>query len=584
MHLEDYLFQAVPDNLSAFIALSLGELSAQSSPTEWSKHILPWAGSAVVLAHGELLKKDQYEQFILLPATDGNEAEKVLEEWSAGVASEYQVFKIWPVNTALFDQHQGTEVGYATVLGDFVLFGNNLPGIERWLGKYLAGQTFSNAPTFLKMRSALSLENDALLYMDGAKGWQLIAPFLNEQAYQSINRNPLPFDAILAAMSWQGDIGKLDFIIPRSIIQKEEEANILWNVPLREPAVRRPFASVDPKSGEMDVLVLDAGNQLYLVSRNGRVLWQRSLSEPVLSDFFHVDLNNEEEGQFAFSTRSNIYVIDRRGEDLDGFPLELQVPASNGVTVVDFFQSNDYQFFIACENGKAYGFDEKGSPVEGWRPNEGVGEVRNPMLHFQTEGKDFLALLDVNGKMQVYKKNGAYRFGSVQFDHIELQPLDYQVSRKSSRIVTADPTGKVYVTNLVGDYFRLKLQAGNNEDFRFLFSDILGDERKDYIALSGNELTVNYYNENKFIPAFSHQFPWRQDEVFSVNWERRTKNFIGTLNLNKNQLFLLDGKGKVPDQFPLAGSTPFVMVDLAGNGKPVVIAGNRDAVTAYLLE
>lgn len=582
--LEDYLFQAVPDNLSAFIALNANGLSEPLSSPEWEKYLSSWVGPSIVLAIGELLQKDQYEQFLLLPAKDGKGAEKALEEWSNGQASDYQVFKIWPIKTTIFENLAGTEVRFATVLGDFVLFGNNLPGMERWLGKYLAGQTFSNAPDFLKMKTGLPAANDGLLYLDGLKGWQLIAPFLNEQVYLSITRNPLPFAAVLAALNWDGRVGELDFIVPQNKVETAGEANILWSVPLRANAARRPFASADPRTKEVDVLVVDEENRLYLISRNGRVIWQRELSEPILSDIFHIQINNDHQGQFAFSTRSHIYVVDRRGEDLDGFPLELQVPASNGVTVVDFFQSNDYQFFIVCENGKAYGFDEKGSPVEGWRPNEGVGEVRKPMLHFQAEGKDFLALLDENGKMQVYKKNGAYRFNRVNFDQSELQPLDYQVSKKSSRIVTADPNGKVYVTNLAGDHFGLQLKAGDNKDFHFLFSDVVGDERKDYIALSGQDLTVSYYKDNGFIRAFEYRFPWPQDNVFSVKWERRTKDFIGTLNRSKKQLFLMDGHGKVPDQFPLAGSTPFVLVDLAGDGKPVIVTGNGAAATAYVLE
>ena len=400
----------------------------------------------------------------------------------------------------------------------------------------------------------------------------------------SLGRNPIPFERMVGALEWKGPVGQMTFVQPEKPKAEQRFVNILWSVPLMANAALQPVVQMNQPKGELDIFITDDENRIYLVSRSGQLLWRRQLPERIQSDIFHVHLVNGDQGQFAFSTRSAIYVVDRAGEDVEGFPLELAVPATNGVTVVDFFQSNDYHFFIACENGKAYGFDEKGSPIEGWRPKEGIGWVEHPLLHFQAEGKDFLAMLDVTGKMKVFKKNGSDRFKTVVFDTPDLQRLDYQISKSSSRIVTSNREGKVYVTNLVGNHFGLQLRAGKNEEVKFLFADVIGDERKDYIALSGNELTVSHYEGNKFEKAFTHQYPWSQDEVFSVKWERRNKDFIGTVNRSKKQLFLMDGSGRIPDQFPLAGSTPFVIADLMGDGKPVVIAGNGAGVVAYVLE
>ncbi len=581
----DNILQALPDNLSAIMLMTVKGLQKESPSEDWATHINSWAGNELALAIGEPLDNDRSERFFLLQAKDGAAAESALSKWSGQEAQEYQVFKTWQLDGADFDEIIGAEVHFATSLGDYVLFGNNLQGMERWLGKYLAGQTFSKSVDFLQLKSALPPSSDILLYMDGIKGWQLISPFFNEQALHSLNRNPLPFDAVMASLTWDGRVGEMEFVIPGSgETQANHSANILWSVPLLANAAKKPFVGVDPQTGEMDIFAVDSDNRIYLISRSGQVLWRRQLSEPILSNIFQTDIGNDGQWQFVFSTRSAIYAVDRKGGDVDGFPLELQVPASNGVTVVDFFQSHDYHFFIACENGKAYGFDEKGSPIEGWRPNENVGDIRYPLLHFQAQGKDFLALLESNGNMQVYKKNGSFRFANVDFGSPDLQPLDYQVSRSSSRIVTANRKGKVFVTNLSGDHFALQLKAGNNEDVKFLFSDIMGDERKDYIALSGKDLSAYYYGKKKFGQAFTHQFPWAQDEIFSVKWARRKKEFIGTVNRGKKQVFLMDGTGRIPDQFPLAGSTPFVMVDLAGDGKPVVITGNGAEVTAYVIE
>ena len=64
----------------------------------------------------------------------------------------------------------------------------------------------------------------------------------------------------------------------------------------------------------------------------------------------------------------------------------------------------------------------------------------------------------------------------------------------------------------------------------------------------------------------------------------KQKAFLGTVCAAKNQISLLDGTGKLLPQFPLEGTTAFSIVDLLGDGKPVVLVGNGASVVAYSLE
>lgn len=579
--LNEKIWASIPNNLSGFVTLKNNDLT-----NIFSDHFIKEElTDEITIAIGEPMKNGEAEQFILINLKNTAQAEQILKETAGEPFKNYQLFDIWKLSKASKIPLFNTAPYFITILEDYILFSNNLPGTERWLGKYLAGQTCAKDVSFLQLKSKLPAQSNFIIYMDGIKGWQLIAPFFNTQSNISLNRNPLPFQKTLGSLQWTKEIGQLTFVNEGAKKTDNPAANILWSAPLLANAISQPYVNINPENGEKDIFIYDQNNRIYLINSSGQLLWRRQLNERISSDVFHLELNNNGEGQFAFSTRSAIYIVDRKGEDVDGFPLELQTPASNGVTVVDFFQSNEYNFFIACKNGKAYGFDEKGSPIEGWRPNESAGHTKYPILHFQTDGKDFLALLNINGKIKVYKKNGRYRFNSVQIESSDLQELDFQISKKSSRIVTANNEGKVFVTNLSGQGFALQLNAGNNINTQFLFTDILGDERKDYITISENNLTTSYYDENnKFKQAFQHTYPWPQDDIFSVKWERRKKNFIGSLNKNKKQLFLLDGNGKIPNQFPLAGSTPFVIEDLSGEGKPVVVTGNGAEVTAYSLE
>ncbi len=581
----------LPDNLAAFAWLTCDRITAAAETGLWRTYLAPWVSDEVAIAYGEPLEAGAAEQFLMLKTKDPKAAEAKLEALAKRLESpeyyDYQMFKVRQFNGLPLDKM--LQIGgnlsapYGTVMGDYVLFSNSKNGLERWLGMYLAGQTCTKDTDFQQSVEGLDAAPHGLLYFHSEQSWPLVSPLIGEETLAKLGRNPLDFNNFTATFTRQGMVCNLKITTPTSQVKKEEAApaNILWKTPLGNAVAIPPAVFTNPQTGEVEIFVQDASRTAYLLSKAGRILWRREFDEPIMSEIWRLDLNANKEVQFAFSTASGIYVIDHEGEDVAGFPLRLQTPASNGVTVIDFFKSNEYEFFIACENGVAYGFDERGSPVEGWRPKTGIGVVRHPLTHFQAKGKDFLLLLDTAGVLNVFQKNGEYRFPRKDLASKFLQAPDFQAEGDSYRIVVCDENGRVTVTNLEGAGFNLGLDTGKRQDAKFAFADVTGDERKDYIALGGNVLVANFYEKSSFKKAFKHDFEQPQDAVFAVQWAGRDKSLIGTVCEAKSQISLLNGKGELLPQFPLAGTTPFTIVDLLGDGKPVVVVGNGASVVAY---
>ncbi len=583
---------ALPDNLAGFVWLSTDRIVAATETGLWRTYIATWATDEAILAVGEPIENGASEQFFMLKTKSAKAAEEKLAALAKRLESpestDFQMFKLQKLNGLPLDKMlqlgKNMHDPYATVLGDYVLFSNSKTGMERWLGKYLAGQTCSKNVDFLQSLHNLPKEANGMLYAESDRVWPLASQFFDEKLLTKIGRNPLMFSQLTATFCRRGKVGELK-IANSSIATADQSApaNILWKTPLGNRATIAPTVFTNPQTGEPEVFIQDASHTIYLISKAGRILWRRELAEPIKSKIWQLDLNSDKEAQFAFSTASGIFVVDHTGEDVAGYPLKLQTPASNGVTVVDFFASNEYQFFIACENGSAYGFDEMGSPVEGWRPKTDIGMVHHPLVHFQAKGKDFLVMLDTAGVLQVFQKNGEYRFPKKDLASKFLQSPDFQADGDNYRIVSCDDHGRVSVTNLEGGSFNLALEVGKKKEVKFAFADVAGDDKKDYLALSGSDLAVYFYEGQKFKKAFSYQFSQPQDAVFGVDWAKR-KAFTGTVCEAKSQISLFDGQGKLLPQFPLAGSTAFSIVDLLGDGKPVAIAGNGASIVAYSLE
>lgn len=579
----------LPTDLTAFISLNQKGFSPENGTASWNEFISPWMRGSVTFSLGEKLGAEPAEKFLLFQAKDAKIAEAKLEKWhqsnSEEKPAEVQMFKVFSVDgeslSKWFGSSDFAKKSFATVLGDYVLFSNSKAGIERWLVNYVAGQTFSKSTAYLTSISGFPSESHVHFYFESVATWQMVSQFLTERRGNFFRHNPFTFNHLVGTGNWDGNSLDCEF----ASFSKQQEANlpagILWQTPLSGKAKGRPLITENPRSREKEIMVKDGRDNIYLISNNGRIKWQRSFDSPILSEITSIDLHGEGDRQFVLNTTEAIYVIDDDGSDMTSYPLQLQVPATNGVTVIDFFQSNDYHFFVACENGNAYGFDERGSPVEGWRPKTGLGYVQMPLLHFQAMGMDFLALLNSMGELQVFQKNGKYRFPKVNLENGSLQSIDYQTHSKSSRIVSCDDEGWAYVINFKGDRFRLNLKTGNNEAVKFAFSDVVGDTRKDYLAISEKELSIYSYQKNDFEKAGGHVFRMEQDGIFPVKIPRKKKSQIGTFSLPKKRIFLLDGKGNLNEKFPLEGTTPFVIEDLLGNGREVVVTGNGRRVCAY---
>lgn len=587
------VFKMTPDNLGLFFWMSVGKIKAAEHAQDWNKYFSPWVGDEAAFAVGEFTEGRRSEQFLLLKIEDSQKAESALAEYALKEGRlesfDYQMFQIQQLMgnglNEMLDLGSSLASPYACVMGEYALFSNSRAGIERWLGKYIAGQTWSKDVPFLESLQLLPPQAHGFAYIEESRTWRGVSTFLTNDFLTRIGSHPLKFSRLAASFDRRGAHCEFTVAMPKkSEFLPGAITNTYWNTPLRSDVAVGPAIFTNPGTGEMEVFVQDKGNQIYLLSKNGRIIMQRALDEPVLSKIYQIDLLNNKEGQFSFNTPTGIYVIDRTGADMAGFPLRLQTHATNGLTVIDFFKSKDYQFFVACEDGNAYGFDEKGNPLEGWRPKTGVGRVRHPLVHFQSQGRDFMILVDTTGRMQAFQKNGAERFPAIEFGTDFPQAPDYQASSKNPRIVACNENGRVSVANTQGGNFGLFLQVGNNKDVKFLFADIIGDKRKDYIVLSGNDLAVHFYDGETFKVGLSYHFDYPQDQVFPIYWKNAEKAYLGVLSKQKKQISLLDNSGKLLPRFPLAGTAPFQIVDLSGNGKPTIVTALGNEVLAYVIE
>ena len=585
---------AAPDNLSLLLA-------GHTPPSAWTqrfpgieqralfdRYIRPWLSGDWIQAWPAVEK----EAILALGLTDEALADSLLDGMveELGVLSEGE-YQTYPIRQVLAEEFlprllpgagDDFQQPFFARVGPLVVFTRSRTALEDWISHYLTGQTMGNFTPFLEMQAELPPSDGPLCWVNSSwlssryrAGWTASkAPLADWLAQQGV-------------MLWQAEIGKDGWHWHGrrgrggKAAPMGSSVSTAWRVSLDAPVVAPP--RIVRLDGRDLCFLQDAANQIYCLELDGRLRWKRTLDSRMLSDFERIDYYGDGDGQLLINTREQVYLLDAQGNPLAGYPLVLQLPATNGLTLTDFNGRGDYAYFLGSENGRCYGFDKTGRPLPGWGPKEGVGQLPYPLRHFQYEQKDFLVLLNDVGFLQVYQRNGEERFPPLLIEGAFQDGPDYQVHPQSTRIVVADQDGKVLVVNHLGESFALQLQPGGGGPVDFAFADIGGDARKDYLALQGRKLAGYGYEKAGFKRWFTHTFPHAQDELFAVAQPGSDRSLIGTVDTEKRQIWLLDGKGQVQSGFPLAGTTRFALTE-GGAGKYLLVVGWEEQVYCYLVE
>lgn len=580
----------VPDNAALLFQTRLSNPGAFfralgfSGNDRFQRYMQPWIGPEAIFVTLEASSADTPpEQLWVIRSSGEQKALSKLNEWAndEGLLKtyDYQAFTISQLLTeslpAGWSKTRRLRNPCYVTVGDYVILAASPAAMERWIDHYTVGKMLAQSPTFQQLwgnsnrpangfwyanMSALGLSystDDALskaTHQIGLLGFSVMA---NGSTFD-ISGYSLPDTAQLAAGA------------------------LVWKSKLKDLAKTAPTVVETGTPDHFAIAVQDIRNQLYLLNRNGDILWESKLDGPVLGRIQSVDWYGDRRRQLLLNTPKRIYLINLAdGKTEANFPLTLQSPAINGILAVDFEQNGVYSVFVACENGNMYGFDRSGLPLEGWNPLSGAGKVRFPIGHFQHDHKDFLVALNEKGQLLVFKKDGSFRFPPLETLGAFRSPPGWQNKPGELRIAATDVGGICHIVNSEGASFRLRLPVGHNEQVTFAFGDITGDNRYDYAVSSDSSVAVYAYRNQDLQRAFSAPLTSIPDTLFITPIPGLEKSALGMLNRKTRELQLLLPDGRMHPDFPLSGASAFTVCDLFDNRRRMVVVANEDHIYAY---
>lgn len=467
---------------------------------------------------------------------------------------------------------------YFTSVRDYVVFGNNVEALQNFIDDYENNKVLDSDKNYRLFSENVSNEANVYLYSSLARSANIYSAFLKADLSKALEGKRDVLYKFQAA-AFQFTINKANNLFYSSAYLKhnpsyKQESGTLWEQQLDTTLSSKPYIVINHNTQTREIVVQDDANKLYLISNTGKILWTKQLPEKIISDIKQVDALKNDKLQLLFNTKNAIYVFDRNGKELRGFPIKLESPATNAVSVFDYENNRDYRVFVACENKKIRCFKLNGEEVTGFKFGGTDATVRIPVRYEKIDGKDHLLAVDESGRVYVLNRQGEVL---VQMkERLPERCNDFYIEEGKdygkTLIMAADTTGLITKISFAGNIETMKIKRFDSPAF-FAYRDINNDNSKEYVFVSGNELSVFSQNETR---VFNYGFKdaVNQAPLFFDFPDGSTK--IGVTLEKNNELYLFNEIGSVYPLFPVTGKTLFSIGDLNNDGTFMLITGSAE--------
>jgi hypothetical protein len=261
-------------------------------------------------------------------------------------------------------------------------------------------------PTFAKALQHANSEAARTYYQIGSTATLLpvaLTELLKHQGNYAVSIEDTPGEKSLIAIG-------LDIrtsATPARVEAPEPLLNLLEE-PAETPQVSgSTWTVINHNTQEKEQLTGDAKGNLTLKDVTGKVLWTRNLGSPILGDVVQVDALKNNKLQYAFTTASGLYLIDRNGKDVSGFPYLPKPRITSPLLVADYDNTKKYRLIFAMGDDMIVNMSIDGKMTSGWKYQpKNTGSSVKAIKSAKIGSDDVLFAVSENGSIQILKRTG----------------------------------------------------------------------------------------------------------------------------------------------------------------------------------
>lgn len=467
---------------------------------------------------------------------------------------------------------------YFTFIDQYVLFANTPASLREAINDYLGNHTLAKDINFVDFSDNLSEESNILLYSNIARSPYIYQSFAKDNVGRDIELQIdlfRQFEAVAIQISAdRGNMFYNNIFLKHNPVYKQETKS-LWETRLDTAIHMKPQLVVNHYTKVDEVFVQDEANAAYLLSNTGKVLWKVQLDGQIMGDVTQIDVIRNDKFQMLFNTKDKLYLLDRNGRHVDGFPVKLPAKATAQHIAMDYEKNRDYRILLPTADGNLQNYDRFGKPVKGWNFSRSRSPIQRQIQHFSLDGKDYLIGVDTRGNVHILNRKGETRLNIGEKLPVSKNNriyIDVGSSLAKTFLVTTDSSGNVLRLNLEGDLENIHLDDFSSNHY-FYCADLNNDGNREYILADSNQMAV--YEDDKSI-LFDHLFETSVSEPIQLFTYPGNKKELAVVTGRSNQVYLISSQGIIRENFPLFGSTLVAVGDMNRDGTYTLVTGNSD--------
>jgi len=176
----------------------------------------------------------------------------------------------------------------------------------------------------------------------------------------SVNYAPLMLSAVPDGTSMS-----MDFSVDRITVTKSKAPTIDRDTTVTVP--NGPYKVTNSATGKQNTLYQNSHKSICLQDENGKDVWGIPFKEDICGSVESIDYYNNGKIQFLFGAGSKLYLLDRLGRFVGGFPVDLGKEIALGPKVYDFTGAKGYRAMVLHKDNTVGFYNLHGNVEEGWK-------------------------------------------------------------------------------------------------------------------------------------------------------------------------------------------------------------------------
>ncbi|MEL6558201.1 MAG: hypothetical protein AAFQ94_08460 [Bacteroidota bacterium] len=482
----------------------------------------------------------QNGQFAIIKTNDIAQANKQLKDISKRLATakqdsvysevydgfEITFFPLTEFPSLIFgNMTRGFEDVFYINYDNWLIFSNDFQNIKNLIDDIRNENTWGKSLTFNQYLELINKEANLSYIINTKNALRTIRDLAAEEWKDFLNRNEQIIKEFeLAGIQFSNIDDKyftnVDFFHPGEYVKRQGSTTLQSEISLtfEGELLGKPKIVRNHTNNSREIILQDSTNKLYLLSNEFDIIWIDSVSQRVTTDFSQVDFYKNNKLQLLFGSDNKVFLIDRNGQNVEKYPVEIGSAEITSLNVVDYNKTKKYRWAITNSAGELYLLDKKGKQLKNWSPNKKKYRNSSGINHTRILGKDLMLICKEDGVVDILNRQGnSYPGFPMNFekdidDQYILKP-GTSFNKSSLTLIAKD--GEVISVNLRGKFLkRDQLILGSESSTYSFVKDVSSnkyiiavvDERKisllssdgnkkfekDYI--NSGDLRIQYYN------------------------------------------------------------------------------------------